>query len=143
MANKLCVLAALVLLVPLSGCPVAVVPPPEAVLEGTWELTGDIVAPEVSNFLLTFDQNGKITRMNYQFNNFTVTANDPSFIDSNSTVSGSDVNIAVTWLTVNTLVLDGTLNSALTQITGTASYKLVIGGVTVDVPAGAAQLTKQ
>lgn len=133
----------LALLTAITGCPTPLPPPPEAVLSGTWELTGDVVAPEVSNFLLTFDQNGNITRMSYQFNNFTVTADDPSFIDSNATVSGSDVNIVATWLTVNNLVLDGTMNSALTQITGTASYRLVIGGVTVEVPAGAAQLAKR
>ena len=143
MTKKVCGWAGLLLLLPLCGCPVVVPVGPEAVLEGTWELTGSVVAPGVTDFLVTFNSSGEITRLSYTYGVFTIVVDDPSFIYSQSTVDGNDVNITVTWLTVNNLVFDGTLNSAQTQITGTASYRLVVGGITVDVPAGDAQFTKQ
>ncbi len=129
------------LLVPLSGCPIPT--PIASVLEGTWELTGDVVSPELSNFLITFDRNGEITRLQYQVDAFTVTADDPGFIDGNSSVNSTDINIVVTWLAVNNLVFDGLLNDAQTQIVGTASYQLRLGSITVEAPAGNAVLTKR
>lgn len=134
----------LVLLAALPGCTITVAPPPEAVLEGTWLLTGDVIAPDVSEFLITFDSDGEITRISYTYaNSITVTSNDPDFIDSDSTVDGDAVTINVTWLFVNNLVLTGTLDAAQDQITGEASFRLNIGSIEIEAPLGDAVLTRQ
>jgi len=144
MKTGLFVSSLVIALLPLCGCPVAAPPAAEAVLQGTWKLTGDVVAPGVTDFLVTFDARGKISALSYRYNNIIlVDLNDPAFIQSDSTVSGSDVSIVATWLSVNNLVFDGTLNAGQTQMTGTMSYRLLIGNITVDAPAGNAQLTKQ
>jgi hypothetical protein len=130
-------------LLPLTGCPVTPTPGPEAVLEGTWELTGEVVTEGVTNFLITFDEEGQITGLTYDYGVISVVVDDPSFIESVSSVNGSSVNISVTWLGVNNLVIDGTLSADQNTITGTATYLIVIGNLEISAPAGDATLTRQ
>lgn len=137
---------------PLAGC-VQVIIPPEAVLEGTWVLDVPGIEsdtdPFVSDIIIVFDQEGKITRMSYKLNDpitgnsLDVLVNDPNFIQTDSTVDGSNVTVNTTWFSVNNLVFSGTLNSTQDVITGTISYALQIGSVRISVPATAgATLTK-
>ncbi len=137
-------LLVLTCLVVLTGCPINPIPtPPEAVLKGTWELRGDLVADEVSDFLITFNSQGEITRLSYRFGFATIVVDDPTFIQSESNVDGDQVSIVVTWLLTNSLFFEGTLNTAQTQIDGTTSFVIKIGSVEINVPTGAATLTKQ
>lgn len=137
------VLAAFVLV---TGCPPPP-PPPVSVLQGTWELTP---APaNVTNFFVTFDDDGDISQIQYIYTEpggnvpVTVTIDDPEFVDADSTVDGSDVSIRANWAAVNNLQFNGTLNESQDQITGTATYFIQVGNVTVSLPTTNAQLTKQ
>lgn len=142
--RKMTVCTLLLPLLVLGGCPAPAPPLPEAVLEGTWELTGDALPAEITDYLVTFNEVGEITRISFRYNEIvTVTVSTSSSIDSSSTVSGSDVSIVASWFTVNNLVFSGTLNEALTQMTGSASYRLEFGGVTIETPVGDAVFTKQ
>jgi hypothetical protein len=119
-------------------------PPPEAVLEGTWQLTGVVLTPGISDFLISFDGEGNITRLTYRVNDLvTVYVDETDFIDSDGTVNGDDVSIIASWFEVNHFAFSGTLNSNQTRIDGNASYKLVVGGLTIEAPLGQARLTKQ
>lgn len=130
----------------ITGCPPQE-PPRILVLQGTWELTP---APtNVSDFLLTFNDNGNITRIQYTLTDpsstvpVTVTIDDPEFVDADSSVEGNDVAITATWAVVNNLNFDGTLNDAEDQIDGTATYFIQVGNVTVSLPETSARLTRQ
>ncbi len=132
------------LLTVLTGCPTPVPPPPpEAVLEGRWELTGDVVSDDISAFFVTFDGNGNIVRIDYRVGLVQVVIDEPGFIQTDSTVSGSSVSIVATWFSVNNLAFSGIANADFSRIDGNASYKLVIGSISVDVPAGTAALIRQ
>jgi hypothetical protein len=131
------------LLVAATGCPI-VIPVPESVLQGTWELTGDLVSPDVSNFLITFDKEGQIAKITYDINNATITVDSGSLLQSSSDVNGDAVSITATWGNGSTLVFDGTLNNAQTQAEGSTGFRLVISAsITIDIPTGPATLTKQ
>jgi hypothetical protein len=129
----------------LGGCPSPTpTPPPEAVLAGTWTMTGDAVDPQISELQLTFDSNGDLTKISYVVDGLVrVTIDQASFINSDTSVSGSDVTIVANWFTVNNIVISGTLNASQDQITGSASYVFVAGGVTIEAPVGDVTLTKQ
>ena len=131
------------LLTVLTGCPTPVPPPAEAVLEGRWELTGDVVSDDISAFFVTFDVNGNIVRLDYRVGLVQVAIDEPGFIQTDSTVNGSSVSIIATWFSVNSLAFSGIANADFSRIDGNASYKLVIGSVSVNVPAGAAALIRQ
>ena len=125
----------------LTGCPAPVPPPAEAVLAGTWRLEpGEQFTPPLSDWFLTFDSNGELTRVTYTFAGFaTVTWNNPP---AATTVNGSSVYISVSQ-SGNGLIFSGTLNSSNTVATGTLSSNLVVGGITISVSQGPATLTKQ
>lgn len=136
------------LLAVLTGClvptqPLPPPPPPEAVLEGRWELTGDMMSDDVSAFFISFDANGNISRLDYRVGSARVVFDEPDFIQTDSTVNGSSVSIIATWFGVNNLAFSGTANAGFSRIDGNASYRLVIGSVSVDVPAGDATLTRR
>ena len=133
----------LALLTALTGCPTPVPPPAEAVLEGRWQLTGDVISDDVSAFFVTFDANGNISKIDYRVGLVQVTVDEPGFISTDSTVNGSSVSIIATWFSVNNLGFSGIANADFSRVDGNASYRLVIGSVSVDVPAGAATLIRQ
>jgi hypothetical protein len=129
------------LFVAVPGC---VPPAPEAVLEGTWELTGDLLDSDVSQFLITFDQDGQISAIRYVYDNFTIVINADELVDSFANVDGQEVFISASWGSGSTLTFNGTLNAAETEIVGTTSYRLVIAPlIIVEVPTGPAVLTRQ
>ena len=106
-------------------------------------MTGDAVPSELTEYRVTFNNKGEITQISYRYNQTVlITVSTPSFIDSSSTVSGNDVSIVATWFTVNNLAFSGTLNSAQTQIVGSASYRLEFGVVTIESPVGDATFTR-
>ncbi len=145
MNKRLTVLALIVpvaLLTALPGCLVPP-PPPEAVLEGRWELTGEVVRDDVSAFFVTFDANGNIVRIDYRVGLVQVTFDESGFIQTDSTVNGSSVSVIATWFSVNNLAFSGIANADFSRIDGNASYRLVIGSVSVDAPAGDAALIRR
>src|SRR6185436_17365303 len=125
--NSLAAVAFFGVLVFVTGCP-APAPAPEAVLAGTWSLAP--LGPNVSNYLITFDDTGTITRLQYTFTDpdtgvsVKVDIDQAKFITSSSAVNGSDVSITATWLSVNNMVFSGTINADNTVMTGSASYVL-------------------
>jgi hypothetical protein len=133
----------LLLVVPLvvlpAGCGVVFPPPPEAVLEGTWEVTSSS-SLSLTQLLLTFDQNGDLTRVTYKLGTeVTITAPSPS---GTSTVSGKDVTIAATFLG-NSLIFNGTLNDSDTVINGTLTTQITVGLIVVTINNGPGTFTKQ
>ncbi len=131
------------LLVAATGCPFVIPPVPESVLQGTWELTGEVVSPDVTDFLITFDKDGQISRITYKFKSITTITIDSDSLRSSSNVNGDDVSITATW-GGSTFFFEGTLNSAQNQIDGTTGYRLVVSeSITVEIPTGPATLTKQ
>ena len=132
-----------VLLTALTGCPAPMPPPAEAVLEGRWELIGDMANDDISAFFITFDANGNISRLDYRVGLAQVVFDEPGFIQTDSTVNERAVSIVATWFGVNNLAFSGIANADFSRIDGNASFRLVLGGVSVDVPAGDAALIRQ
>jgi hypothetical protein len=131
-----------VLLVAATGCPIIIPTPPEAVLQGTWELTGDLVSPDVTDFLMIFNADGRIVEIRYVFENATVIIPANALLNSSSDVNGNNVTISATWALGNTFTFQGTFNDAKTVITGTTFSRLVIGAAIIEIPTGPATLTK-
>lgn len=130
------------LLIAVTGCPTPT--PPEAVLKGTWELNGNLVNPDLTSLLITFDRKGQITEIDYVYNNLTITIDAGSLVRSSSDVDGSDVSISASWSTGSTLFFEGTLNEAQTRIDGVTAYQLEIGpAITIIAPTGPATLIRQ
>ncbi len=133
------------LLVAGTGCPIIVPTQLEGVLQGTWELTGDLVNPDVSNFLITFDKHGQITRIIFVANNTTsVTIDSSDVLVSSSDVRDHNVSITATWGGSSTFFFDGTLNDDLTIAVGSTGYRLAVSeSITIELPTGPATLTRQ
>lgn len=135
---------AMLVLMSMSGCIDPSPPPPEAVLEGTWQLAGAVVQPGLTDFKVTFDQQGKMTALRYRLNDqMWVIVNDSSLIDSDSTVNGTDVSIIASWFQDNHFAFSGMLKNNNTLIDGNAAYRFVVGGSTIEASLGAGQLIKQ
>jgi len=121
----------------LVGC--APTPPPEAVLEGTWEMT-TTESTDLTQLLLTFDAQGELSRITYQLDGGTILiATSPT---AATNVDGDDVSISVTFSS-NALVFNGQLNNAKTVITGTTTTYITVGLFVVQINNGPAVLTKQ
>lgn len=135
-------IAASVLLSGILGC-VPILPPPEAALEGTWELVpSDTVDPRLTDWFLTFDSAGELARVTYTFvGGETVTWSNPP---GSTNVEEDQVHVSVTVLG-NGFTFDGTLDSVKTPsiATGTVSASIMIGGVEISVEQGEATLVKQ
>jgi len=132
------------LLTALAGCGWMVTEPPEAVLEGTWELTNNVLDSGVTSLLLTFDKDGQMTEINYVYNNLTITIDSGSFVRSSTDVKGSNVSISASWGSGSTFFFEGTLNAAQTVVDGSTSYELEITpAITISRPTGPATLTRQ
>jgi hypothetical protein len=131
-------------LVGVYGCGVPVPPPPEAALEGTWELSGEAVQPEISEFRITFDDKGSITRLSYRLNNLvTIYVDESALITSDTTVNDSEVSIIASWFQSSYFAFGGALNANHTLMDGQATYEIVVGGVTIEAPLSQARLTRQ
>lgn len=131
-------LACVVLVVIAGGCQTApLVPPPEAVLEGTWELVPDQQLDLTRN-IFVFDELGQMTEMRSVFLTITITERD---IHRSTSVVGS----AVTITTRGDLVFTGTFNDDFTVATGSLSTKFTIPftSTEVSIDQGTATLTKQ
>lgn len=121
-----------------AGCPPPE-PNPEEVLAGTWTLTGAVdVDPALTQLLLNFNSEGDLVSVTYIFQNAQATQN---LTNTTTLVSGNNVTISST-SAIFTLTFNGTLNSTLDVITGTATWSLTIGNTTITAPLGAATLTK-
>jgi hypothetical protein len=124
------------------GCP-GLMPRPESVLEGTWELIpGDGFDEPLTNCLLTFDSRGEITAVSYEFEGqSTVMWRDPP---ASVSVDGDQVHISATQ-SGNGLNFYGTLNSTTepTSADGTLSANLVIGNFSTSVSQGTATLVRE
>jgi hypothetical protein len=132
--------AVAIALLPLCGCHLGDTGNPDAVLEGTWEMTGEALGNNVTDFLITFDDNGDITEVQYMVGAVQVEFTD---IDSTTTVDGSSVSINASWGGPSQFIFDGTLNDSQDVIDGDVSYSLTTDGVNINAPVGPATLTKQ
>ncbi|MCO6438380.1 MAG: hypothetical protein J5J06_14900 [Phycisphaerae bacterium] len=134
--------AASVLLAGILGCP-GVVPPPEAVLEGTWELIpSDDVDSRLTGSFLAFDSNGDLARVTLTFDDeTTVRLNYPP---ASTSLDGDQVHISITFVG-NSLTFDGTLDSETepTMATGEVTRRLILGDVTISETQGEATLIRQ
>jgi len=138
-------LATLALLISMSlgGC--APTTGSKAVLTGTWELT-EVHDPNsnLTNVLLTFDSDGELSYLSYDYLGVTTTVTGTALI-FNTSVDGSDVTLAGTFggEPHNNLSFDGTLNSDNTVIDGNASFLIYANNTYVYFPSGPATLTKR
>jgi hypothetical protein len=114
----------------------------EEVLDGRWELTGDAVDDDVSDFFIELDDDGEITGISYRLGSVIVEL-DGDAIDSKSQVEGDSVVIDAEWLRVNSLRFEGRLSADLNRIDGSLTYRFEFGAITLGVVAGAATLTRQ
>jgi hypothetical protein len=126
----------------MSGC-VPILPPPEAALEGTWEvIPEDTVDPRLTDWFLTFDSRGRLTEVEYTFvGGDTVTWHNPT---GTTEVDEDQVHIAATFLT-NGFTFDGTLDSVKkpTIATGMMSVTAIVGGIEISEEEAEATLVKQ
>jgi hypothetical protein len=124
------------------GC-IEMTPPPEAVLEGTWEVVPiDPLNLRLTHWYITFDSNGQLTQVRYTFVDFaTVSWTDPH---ASVSVDGAHVHISATH-SGNDLTFDGTLDSetAPTRAPGILTSNLYFGDLQITVSEGEATLVKQ
>ena len=133
-------LAFVILLAGVSGgCNSFFPPPPEAILAGTWSLTTSSV-PDLTEFLLIFDQNGHLTTVEYRIgSDLLITAPAP---ESSTTVDGTEVFISAIFFG-NSLNFHGLLNDSNTVITGTLTTRIDAGIAIITINDGPATMTKQ
>lgn len=141
--NRLTVLmASSLLLTGILGCP-ELAPPPEAVLEGTWELVPSVsFGPQLEHLYLTFDSDGDLSQVKYTFVDLTTVTWD--YPPGSVSVDGDQVHISAT-SSGNGLNFVGTLNSATdpTNADGEVTANLNVGSLRVSVSQGEASLVKQ
>lgn len=122
------------------ACEVNVTPPPEAVLAGTWLLTGE----QISTFLdktLVFNNSGRLTQ---------VTTRSTNIFGSEQRVVERDLNLAtvVTGSTVRVvltgdLVFEGTFNDGLTEAVGKLQTETTWFNTTIITDQGPGKIVKQ
>ncbi len=126
----------------LGGCP-GLLPGPESVLEGTWELVPSVpLNPQLEHWYLTFDSRGNLSQVKYTFVDLTtVTWTHPR---GSVSVDGDQVHISATQ-SGNGLNFYGTLDSKTepTIATGSLTTNLIFGDVHVSLSEGDATLVKQ
>jgi len=122
------------------ACEVNVTPPLEAVLAGTWLLTGE----QISTFLdkaLVFNASGRLTQ---------VTTRSTNIFGSEQRVVERDLNLA-TVVTGNTvrvvltgdLVFEGTFNDNLTEAVGKLQTETMWFNTTIITDQGPGKIVKQ
>lgn len=118
------------------GCGFSVAPPPEAILQGVWELTNSQFG--LSKRILEFDGQGRLSKSKTIIGSITITDSDQHRL---TRVDGSNVRIETT----GNLIFEGTLNDSLTEIIGklTTEFEIPFTGIQVMVDNGDAKLTKQ
>jgi hypothetical protein len=123
------------LMVLVAGCGT---PHPEAIMAGTWKLatTSDSGLGET---LLTFNQNGKLTEINFKIGVLTATYRD---LSDRTIVNGDSLTIDSTFLG-NGLLFNGILNSDQTVVVGKLTTQIKIPLLTITIDGGDATLTKQ
>lgn len=135
-------IAALVLVALASapGCiTITPVPPPEAVLAGTWKLT-TAQSTDLVQTLFTFDARGQLDQVSYKVGgNVTITNNA---VLAKTSVDGENVTI-ISAFVGNSIIFNGTLNADQTVITGTTGTEIKLGGITISIDNGAMTLTRQ
>lgn len=118
-------------------------PPPEAVLEGTWELIpSEEVDPELTGSFLTFNSSGRLTQVTFTFTDETTVRWDNP--PSETSVDGDQLHISVTQ-GGSDLLFDGTLDSETepTSATGELTRNLTFGDITISESQGEGTLAKQ
>lgn len=128
--------------VSLGGC-VAItlpglVPPPEAILAGTWELMQGEDA-SLGETLWVFDGSGNLVELRTTIGAVTVT--------ERALVATTNVNDDLVVIQVgfagSTMSFSGTLNADRTQATGTLSTEITFLGTTITIDGGLATLVKR
>lgn len=122
------------------NCDVNVTPPPEAVLAGTWLLTGE----QISTFLdkaLVFNSSGRLTQITTRSTNIfgseqRVVERD---LNLNPVVNGSNVRIVLT----GDLVFEGTFNDGLTEAVGKLQTETTWFNTTIITDQGPGKIVKQ
>jgi hypothetical protein len=142
MRNLLPGIVVMILGVGLAGCislPGTTLPPEEAILAGSWGLTGDAVQ-NLDSLVFTFDDRGDLSLIVFQISGTQrLTDTNPR---GDVTVSGSTVTIDTTILGSGT-IFTGTLNADNTQIVGTLTTRLQIGSIVAETDQGAVTFTRQ
>ena len=128
------ILAALTLA--LAGCETNVIPPPEAVLLGSW-LLGSTDSGQ-NGKVFVFDATGRLDEIRTTTGNSTLIERD---VHDTVTVIGMNVVVR----TRGNLIFEGTLNEALTLITGTlrSEFNIPFTNNVISTDFGDATLTKQ
>lgn len=118
------------------GCDITITPPPEAILQGVWELSNSEFG--LSKRTLEFDGQGRLSRARTIIGAITLTDSDQHRL---TRVNGSNVRIE----TSDNLIFEGTFNDTSTVITGklTTEFEIPFTGIQVTVDNGDATLTKQ
>lgn len=122
------------------ACEVNVTPPAEAVLAGTWLLTGE----QISTFIdktLVFNGSGRLTQITTRSTNIfgseqRVVERD---LNLNPVVNGSNVRIVLT----GDLVFEGTFNEGLTEAVGKLQTETTWFNTTIITDQGPGKIVKQ
>ncbi len=136
--QRVCLLVCVLFLGISGGCEtIPSVPPPKAVLEGTWDLSSDQYLGLNRN-VLVFDELGRITEMRSIFLAITITERD---VHRSTEVVGRNVSITTT----GNLIFEGTFNDDFTVATGKLSteFEIPFTSMVVSIDQGDATLTKQ
>lgn len=139
-AKTATVMALGILLLAPAGCFNTPEPEPSP-LFGSWELSGALVDPDISDYVIQFDENGEIVEISYRFQDSARIIINGSAIESSSNVEDDNVSIVAEWFNINSLFFEGVFNADQTVISGSVSYEVNIGAVTIEVPVGDAELT--
>jgi hypothetical protein len=107
-------------------------------LAGTWKLT-TAADTGLTETLLTFDENNRLTEISFAVGPLTATYSD---LHQNTKIQGDSVIVDSTFLG-NGLLLDGIINSDQTVITATITAQVQIPLVTFSINEGQAILSKQ
>lgn len=120
----------------LAGCGTNAVPPPEAVLFGSWLLGSTDSGHNGKVFV--FDANGRLSEIRTTTGNTTLIERD---VHNTVTVIGMNVSVR----TKSNLIFEGTLNDALNLITGTlrSEFTIPFTNNVIATNHGDATLTKQ
>jgi hypothetical protein len=122
------------------GCEVNVTPPPEAVLAGTWVLTGE----QISTFIdkaLVFNSSGRLTQVTTRSTNIFGAEQRVVERDLNlpTTVSGNSVRVVLT----ADLVFEGTFNAAMNEANGQLQTETSFFNTTVITDQGPGKIVRQ
>lgn len=123
-----------------SACEVNVTPPPEAVLAGTWLLTGG----QISTFLdktLVFNSSGRLTQITTRSTNIFGSEQRVVERDLNlaTVVTGNSVRVVLT----GDLVFEGTFNEGLTEAVGKLQTETTWFNTTIITDQGPGKIVKQ